>query len=216
MGLRKVPLITGEMYHIYNRSVMGTPIFEGKKEAEFFLAAAEYYMHEDPPVKFSLYRTRPQAFSPLPTKKLITVLAYCVMPNHFHFLVRQENDGGIQMHIRKATSSFAHYYGLKNHIHGHIFGGNFKAVHIENNEQLLHVSRYIYLNPVTAYMVEHPEDYTYSSYAAYISKAALSRFVNTDFILGQFRSRGEYKRFVEDQKEYQRDLSRIKYLLLEE
>lgn len=216
MPVRKILLVTGEMYHVYNRSVMGTPIFQGKKETEFFLAAAEYYIHKDPPVKFSLYRAKPQAFSPLPTKKLITILAYCVMPNHFHFLFRQETDNGIQAHIQKTTSSFAHYYGLKHHVHGHIFEGNFKVVRIESNEQLLHVSRYIHLNPVTAYLVERPEDYIYSSYAAYINRVVLSKFVDTDSILGQFRSRSIYKRFVEDQKDYQRDLSRMKHLFFEE
>jgi len=216
MGVRKVALVTGEMYHIYNRSVMGTPIFQGKKEAEFFLAASEYYMHEDPPVKFSLYRMKPQAFTPLPTNKLITVLAYCVMPNHFHFLVRQERDNGIQTLIRKSTSSFAHYYGLKHHVHGHIFEGNFKAVHIENNEQLLHVSRYIHLNPVTAYIVERPEDYQYSSYGPYTDKKRQVSFVDASSILNQFRSRQEYIQFTEDQKEYQRDLSRMKHLFLDE
>jgi putative transposase len=216
MPVRKILPVTGEMYHVYNRSVMGTPIFQGKKEMDFFLAAAEYYMHDTPPVKFSLYRTKPQAFSPLPTNKLITVLAYCVMPNHFHFLFRQEIDSGIKALIWKATSSFAHYYGLKHKVHGHIFEGNFKVVHIENNEQLLHVSRYIHLNPVTAHIVEHPEDYVYSSYAAYINRVVLSKFVDTASILGQFRSRTRYKQFVEDQKEYQRDLSRMKHLFLGE
>jgi putative transposase len=194
---------------------MGTPIFQGKKEAELFLAASEYYMHEDPPVKFSLYRTKPQTFSPLPTNKLITMLAYCVMPNHFHFLVRQERDNGIQMHIRKSTSSFAHYYGLKHHVPGHIFEGNFKAVHIENNEQLLHVSRYIHLNPATAYIVERPEDYEYSSYGTYVDNRQQILSVDTTSILKQFRSRQTYKQFTEDQKEYQRDLSRMKHLFFE-
>lgn len=215
MAVRKVRLISGELYHVFNRSVMGAPIFEGKKEAEFFLGATEYYMHEKPPVKFSLYRTRPQAFFPLEQGKLVSLLAYCIMPNHFHFLLRQENDGGIQSLIRKTSSSFAHYYGLKHHVRGHIFEGNFKAVHIESNEQLLHVSRYIHLNPVTAYITEDPQEYQYSSYILYLDKKKRGSFVETADVLSQFRSPTAFQRFTLDQKEYQRDVARMKHLLLD-
>jgi len=195
---------------------MAAPIFDGKKEVNFFLAALTYYLYEDPPVKFSLYRMKPEAFSHSLEKKFCTLMAYCIMPTHFHLLLQQESDGGIQILLRKTSSSFAHYFGIKHEMHGHIFEGNFKAVHIENNEQLLHVSRYIHLNPVTAYMVENPQVYSHSSYRNYIDKTQSGLPVEPKLVLEQFRSRKGYERFVLDQKQYQRDLEKIKYLMLDD
>lgn len=214
MGLRHVRFVTGEIYHICNRSVAGIPIFQGKKEAELFLECGRYYNQEHPPIKFSVYRTNREKFSAERGRSIVRVLAYCIMPNHFHYLLRQETEGGVLLFIKKISNSFAHYYCLKHHHSGHLFAGNFRAVHIEDEYQLIHVSRYIHLNPVTAYLTEKPEAFPYSSYTAYISVAP-SPFVDPSIVLGSFRSRRKYQRFVEDQKDYQRRLAKIKHLLLE-
>ena len=214
MGLRRVRFVTGEIYHVYNRSIVNIPIFQGKQESELFLECSHYYNQERPPIKFSVYRTNRERFSPSRSKPLVTVLAYCIMPTHFHYLLRQEMDNGLLLFIKKISNSFAHYYSLKHHQAGHIFTGNFRAVHIEDEYQLLHVSRYIHLNPVTAYLTELPETYAYSSYKVYVEKAS-SIFVDPSIILGSFRSRKEYQRFTMDNKDYQRKLAKIKHLLLE-
>lgn len=214
MGLRKTSFVNGEIYHVCNRAVAGIPVFQRQKEAELFLESALFYLQEDPPTRFSIYRTSRDRFSISSGNHIVTPLAFCIMPNHFHFLLKQNIDKGIQTFIKKISNSYAHYYGLKHSMKGHVFEGNFCAIHIEDEEQLLHVSRYIHLNPVTAYLVETPEAYAFSSYRDYITSTH-SSFIDPSLILSSFRSRLAYKRFVDDQKDYQRTLARAKYLTLE-
>jgi len=135
------------------------------------------------------------------------------MPNHFHFTLRQEKKGGITQFIQKLSNSFAHYFNKKYKSSGAVFEGNFKAIRIETHEQLLHLSRYIHLNPVTAYLVKKPEDYLYSSYQIYIGKAG-SEIVDSSLILNQISPK-DYEEFVLSRKDYQRNLERIKHLAIE-
>mgnify|MGYP000341892490 CR=1 FL=1 len=213
MALRKTLLVTGEVYHILNHSVQGMPIFKGKREANLFLEAIKFYLQENPPTKFSLYRTNKDRFPLNLEEKLVTIINFCLMPNHFHFTLRQEKEDGIRRFIQKLSNSFAHYFNMKYKNRGPVFEGNFKAVHIETDEQLLHLSRYIHLNPVTAYLVEKPEDYPYSSYRVYIGKEK-SEIVDPSLILKQISPK-EYQNFVMARKDYQRSLERIKNLLAE-
>lgn len=214
MGLRKTILAIGETYHIYNRSVAGIPIFKGDRECKLFLEAVKFYLQPDPPTRFSIFRTSKERFPIKLDSQLVTIISFSLMPNHYHFILRQEQENGIKKFIQRLTNSFAHYFVLKYRKSGHVFGGNFKAVRIETNEQLLHLSRYIHLNPVTAYLVEEPDDYPYSSYQIYIGKESLG-FVDPLPVLSQFSTRNTYRKFVMDQKDYQRKLDEIKHLTFE-
>lgn len=136
------------------------------------------------------------------------------MPNHFHMTVRQDMEDGIRQFIQRLSGSFAHYFSVKYKKHGHIFEDKYKAVHIENEEQLYHLSRYIHLNPVTSYLVKNPEDYPYSSYNLYLGKVQYD-FIDPTPITESFKSPGSYNSFVLAQTEYQHTLDEIKHLLLE-
>jgi len=214
MALRKTFLATGEVYHVLNRSSYGFPIFKGKREREYFLEAMGYYIQANPPTKFSLYKIKKDMFSVSLKDRLVTIINFCIMPTHFHFTLRQDKDDGIKKFIQKLTSSFAHYFAIKNRSSGHVFEGNFKAIRVENEEQLIHLSRYIHLNPVSSYLVENPEDYLYSSYRVYLGKEK-SFIVDPSLVLSNFSSPLEYERFVLSQKDYQRKIEKIKHLLLE-
>lgn len=215
MGSRKTILATGETYHILNRSVQGIPIFKGKRENVIFLEAMRYYLQPHPPARFSIYRTNRDKYSINLEGQLVTIINFCLMPNHFHFTLRQEKESGIRQFMQRLSNSFAHYFSVKYKNRGPVFEGNFKAIHIEINEQLLHLSRYIHLNPVTSYLVENPEDYPYSSHRLYIGKEN-SDFVDPSLVINQFASPEEYKKFVLSQKDYQRSLQKIKHLVLEQ
>jgi len=208
-------LATGEVYHILNRSVQKLPIFQGKRECNFFLEAMEYYLQVEPPVKLSLYKTNKDKFNIKKDENfLVKVVAYCLMPNHFHLILKQLAEEGIKKYIQRLTNSFAHYYSKKYESSGHLFGGNFKAVHVGSDEQLWHLSRYLHLNPVSGYLVENPEDYPFSSYGIYLGEKK-SNFVDPSLVMENFSSPGKYKSFVEDRKDYQRVLEEIKRLTLE-
>ena len=213
MALRKTILATGEVYHILNHSVQGIPIFKKKRDCNLFMEAMKYYLQMRPPIRFSIYRANRKRFPINLDKKLVTIINFCLMPNHFHFTLRQERESGIRRFMQKLSNSFAHYFNVKYQNRGPVFEGNFKAVHVETDEQLLHLSRYIHLNPVTAYLVENPEDYLYSSYQMYIGKEK-SEMVDPFLILDQIPPK-DYKKFVLSQKDYQRKLARIKHLIFE-
>ena len=94
-------------------------------------------------------------------QRLVSILAYCVMPNHFHLLLKQEVEGGISTYLRRLTVSFVRYYNILHKQKGPLFESFFKAVLIESENQLLHVSRYIHLNPTSAKLVNDPIKYPY-------------------------------------------------------
>ena len=207
-------MATGQIYHIFNRSVQEIPIFAKARDFNIFLETAAYYLQPKPPVRFSFYRRNKKKYSINLNEKLVTVFTYCLMSNHFHFLLRQEKKEGIRKFIQRLTNSYAHYFSIKYKNRGPVFEGNFKAVRVESDEQLVHLSRYIHLNVVTAYLVERPEDYSYSSYQDYL-KGKNTPFLDVEFILSHFKSPKDYEKFVLAQKDYQRELDRIRYLLLE-
>lgn len=214
MGLRKTILATDETYHIFNHSVAGIPIFKAQRECNMFMETMKFYLQTDPPTRFSIYRTSKDRFPIKLDQTLVSIICFCIMPNHFHFILRQEKDYGIKKFIQRISNSFAHYFGLKYKHRGHIFEGNFKAVRVETEQQLLHLSRYIHLNPVTAFLVENPEDYLYSSYRIYLGKEK-SKIVDPSPVLSHFSSPEKYKDFVLSQKDYQRTLQSIRHLTLE-
>lgn len=214
MALRKIILTEGETYHIFNKTCYDLPLFKSKHEFSIFLEAAHYYLQPNPPVKFSKYRKNKKRYNIDFSRKLVTLICFCLMPNHFHFILRQELEKGIETFIRRLCNSYAHYFNTKYETAGSLFHGSFKSVRIENDEQLIHLSRYIHLNPVTAYLVENPEDYPFSSYSTYLEKKQFN-FVDPSLVLNQFESPKDYKRFVLARKDYQRGLERIKHLILE-
>jgi putative transposase len=77
------------------------------------------------------------------TPHRVTVIAYCLMPNHFHLVLRQNEDGGISQYLADFQNSYTKYFDLKHRRSGAIFNRQFKAVLIESENQLLHLTRYI-------------------------------------------------------------------------
>lgn len=215
MPYRKVILAIEEAYHIFNRSLHEIPIFRKRRETANFLKAMKYYLAPSPPVKYSIYRKNPKSYSIDLSNPLVKIISYCLMPSHFHFILFQNQENGIKTYIQKLTNSYSHYFNLRNERRGPLFESPFKAVRVETDEQLLHLSRYVHLNPVTAYQVEHPKDYLYSSFSAYLGeKHPLP--IDTSMILSHYSSPKGYEKFVLAQKDYQRKLEKIKHLLLEE
>lgn len=137
------------------------------------------------------------------------------MPNHFHLLTKQLTDGGITRFVRIVADSYGKYFNILHDRAGPLFQGKFKSVRIEDNSQLLHVSRYIHLNPLTAHLVESPIDYPWLSYGEYTKSESESEICTKNIILDQFGSKEAYKSFVDDYASYQKEFSKIEHLILE-
>ncbi len=211
MPNRITPLINGQFYHVYNRGVEKRRIFENRRTYTRFLQAIGYYQLEGPKPKFSNF-IKYKLFEPDPDKKIVEIICYCLMPNHFHFLIKQLKENGVSEFIGKLTNSYTKYYNVKFDRVGPLLQGQFKAVLIESDEQLIHVSRYIHLNPVSSFLVKKPEDYEWSSYNEYLNGKGMC---TKKEILNFFQSVMDYKKFVDDQIDYAQKLEVIKHQLLD-
>lgn len=211
MPKRKEFLATGQHYHIFNRGVNHTPIFITPRDYKRFLGTIVYYQKHEQKPRYSFYN--PTFHNLISDTKLVDIVAYCLMPNHFHFLLKQLMDGGVTEFLRKLTNSYTKYFNIKNKRIGPLFQGRFKSVHIETNEQLLHLSRYVHLNPVVSYVTNEIETYIWSSYREYV--LGLPGLCSKSIILEQFKTLEDYKNFVLDQEDYGKQLEYIKHHLLD-
>lgn len=223
MAHRKTIFASGEIYHLFTRGVAKQPIFTNSYDYRRITELIEYYRFSKPPLRFSHFRRLPsntkKSFTD-DTRKTTTpqveIIAYCLMPNHLHFLVKQVKEKGISKFMANLLNSYVRYYNTKHKRVGPLFQSNFKAVRIVNNEQLVHVNRYIHLNPATSYLtrISQLEKYPWSSLQHYLGKTENS-FINEELVLEQFKTKESYKKFVLDQADYQRQLDEIKHIILE-
>lgn len=221
---RLIPLVNNEVYHIFNRGIASQPIFLNKREYDRALGNIFYYQNSNPPMKYSKFlkmsitdRANLLDKLKIQQKWLVDIICYCLMPNHFHFLLRQRETNGISKFMSNFTNSYTRYFNTKEERIGPIVQGKFASVRIETQEQLLHVSRYIHLNPYTSYVVktfQELEEYSYSSFPEYIGKSQ-TNLCTKEVILSEFKKQLSYKKFVLDNASYQRELDKIKHLILE-
>lgn len=221
--IRKEILANGEVYHVFNRGVERRPLFTNKREYQRALDSLNYYRFGNIPLKFSKYLIRPllersKLLEQIQNKnqKRISISSYCLMPNHYHFLVRQEVDNGISRFISDFSNSLSKYFNIKHLRNGPLFQGPFKAVRVETLEQLLHLSRYIHLNPVVSRLIKPNAAFTYpwSSLLEYCGASQLN-ICDKEMILSEFKSVGAYKRFISDQVKYAIEVEKIKYLTID-
>ncbi|MBI5554335.1 MAG: transposase [Elusimicrobia bacterium] len=177
-----------------------------------------YYQISNPVVKFSRFEQLPRDIKEFvrndhdDNRKLVEIIAYCLMPTHIHLLLKQTDDSGISHYLRKILNSYTRYFNIKHGRKGPLWEGKFKNVIVKTDSQLLHLTRYIHLNPATAKLVENPDSWHSSSYQEFISagKQEICEFMELLEIKPE-----TYKTFVEDRIDYQRKLAEIKALLLE-
>lgn len=219
---RLIPFITKEIYHVFNRGIDRCPTFTTKREYARALDTLKYYQFKNPPVKLSKFLTmqdeRKQEIMKMMinNEKLVKIYSYCLMPNHFHLLLMQNTENGISKFLSNFQNSYTRYFNTRHDRDGSLLLDQFKGVRIETDEQFMHVSRYIHLNPYTSYVVKKLEDlenYSWSSLPEYLYNQ--ERAVEKDFLLSFFKNTKDYKQFVFDQADYQRKLNAIKHLVLE-
>jgi len=204
-------------YHIYNRGVEKRIIFEEDQDYKVFLNYLKQYLSK-PPNKSTLIKSftlqgatfKGVARQPKNYYKGVTLLAFCLMPNHFHLLIKQSQQSNIEHFMRSLATRYSMYFNKKYKRVGSLFQGTYKAVIISNDSYLLHLSRYIHLNPqkYTNNLTE-----AYSSYADYL-RLRNTKWVHPGFILKFFNQStipeinkyNSYNKFVES---YRQDSSVI-------
>lgn len=178
---------SGCYYHAYNRGNNKNLIFCCESDYTAFLIRLKLALgkHMSKGI-FDSTRIRITPFEPGEFK----VLAYCLMPNHFHFLIRQDTEVGIDKLIHRVCTSYAKYYNLKHERIGNLFQDSFKAKLVDSDSYVKYVSAYIHNNP------EQPFSYLYSSLPDYVGKRN-GTICNTDVLLEMFNNnRAEYQTFV--------------------
>lgn len=222
MNMEKI--VTNGVYHIYTKSIAGFHVFNTPSDFERMKDLIKYYQFSAPPKKYSqlllLSDVEKQGFNNYLNKtlvnseKLVQIIAYCLMPTHLHLALKQLMTDGISTFMSNILNSFTRYLNTKINRKGPLWEGRFKKVMVKTDEQLLHLTRYIHLNPTTAFLVEKPEDWLYSSYYEYIHDAdSINRTSNITGLLKI--DPNQYKNFVDNQKEYQRDLAKIKKITID-
>ena len=220
---RNVFLGNNEFYHVLNRGITSQKVFNSEKNYFQFIDRMNYYRNVSPLMSYAQFFDLPMSIrlnileeAQASGEQLVEIVAYCLMPNHFHLILKQISNNGISNFVAKLTNSYTRYYNIKHHRLGPILQGRFKAVLVESDEQLIHLSRYIHLNPYSAGLVstlDELKQFSYSSLANYLF--GQKGFCVPNVVLDQFSDRDDYWRFVTDHADYQRSLQVIKALVLE-
>ena len=221
--MRKKILAVGETYHLFTRSIADFVIFNNDNDFDRMQQLIKYYSIDNK-IKFSdfiAYRNvQKNGFNNTLNaisknkEKLVQVIAYCLMPTHIHLILRQLTDKGISKYMSDFLNSYTKYFNTLHKRKGPLWESRFKNVLVETDNQLLHLTRYIHLNPVTAELVNKPKNWLFSSYGEYIDN------VRDSVVICHFEDVLEvrpssYRRFVDDQIGYQKELAKIKRLLLD-
>jgi len=222
MPTRKTPFVNGQIYHVFNRGVNLNSVFFDKRDYERAIKLLEFYQVGDAPIRYSKFVKATGELrkyfeeSLKKMQRVVDLICFCLMPNHFHLLLRQIEEGGIVKFVRNFQIGYSRYLNEKEKRSGALFQGQFKAVRVENDEQLIHVSRYIHLNPYSSYLVKdltELEKYPWSSYPEYIFD--IDGICQKELIFSIFKRKEDYRKFILDNADYQRKLERIKHLVLE-
>ena len=218
-------MVTGEIYHVFNKSIAGYQIFNYEEDFFRMKQMMLYYCMENTPIQFSNFLSLSQVkmhgfiqnIQELreSNRDLVQIIAYCIMPTHFHLVLKQLMDNGITKFTGNILNSYSRYFNLKRKRKGPLWVGRFKNVRVRSDDQLLHLTRYVHLNPVTAAIIDRPEEWSASSYGEYVSSAPDDwKICNYNGILEI--NPAQYGIFVQDGVDYQKELAHIKNLLFDE
>ncbi len=167
--------LPGQYYHFYNRGAHRVSIFREPTNYLFVIGRIKKYS-----AQFHL-----------------TMIAYCLMPNHFHFLIRQDGEKAAGLLPQHVFNSYSKAYNKRYQHSGTLFEGNYKVKPVLETSHLLHLCRYIHGNPVKDGMVADPGDWPYSNYLDWIGQRA-GKLYDLEFVQANFSSLAAYRTFVFD------------------
>ncbi|OGU55203.1 MAG: hypothetical protein A2V66_00610 [Ignavibacteria bacterium RBG_13_36_8] len=172
MPYRLDPPYNENYYHVYNRGNNKEDIFFTDNHYKFFLQRV-----------FEIFE-----------EYQLKLVCYCLMPNHYHLIVYVTEEHTLAKAMQRIANSYTKAINTSLGKSGHLFEGRYKSKLIPDNNYLLHLSRYIHLNPVRSGFVRKPEEWYYSSYSDYVEgkQSLLSKTI----ILDQFKGCAAYKKFV--------------------
>jgi putative transposase len=194
MVYRKVKIVENYYYHVYNRGNNFQNIFFEERNYLFFLKKLQ---------DVALIKSREQSnnkdYDEI-KKYGFKLVGYCLMPNHYHLIVHIQKNDFFENAMQRFSTSYTKAINKAYQRVGHLFQGRYKYKLVPENNYLLHLSRYIHLNPVRNSLVTKAEDWEFSSYKNYLSNKADNDFLDFDIVLNQVKF---YKNFIEEFQESQ-------------
>jgi putative transposase len=196
-----------EHYHVFGRGVNKEKIFIDERDKARFIFLITHFQsptriynvswYTESFLKKGSFNVKENKIDEILKKRNVELVAFVLMPNHFHLLVQNLDDGILSVYMHRILTAYSKYFNAKYHKKGHVFEGPFKAVHTKNNIQLLHLSAYIHKNPKEIRGWENTyEKYPYSSYQDYIGLNRWGNFLSTEIVLKQFKDQAKYRDFV--------------------
>ena len=201
--MRIVKIAPGEYYHICNRAVNKQTIFHDTRDYFRFLFLILCFQS---PMVFQQLGRLVKDFvlsraldikGEVVKKRKIELVAFCIMPNHFHLIVKELEEAGIATHMQRVLTAYSKYYNTKYEKSGHVFQGPYRAIHISDDPQLKYLSAYIHRNPRELVgWLNKVDKYQWSSYQDYIGENRWGDLLVPDIVLGQFKNKERYHEFV--------------------
>lgn len=214
-------------YHIYNRGVEKRVIFTDKQDESVFLSYLKEYLTPKDTAELTKVLVDPESSARHKAEVVkfirmnnfygeIILLAYCLMPNHFHFLIKQNRERSIEKFMRSLSTRYVQYFNRRHDKRvGGLFQDAYKAVLIESDNQLLHLSRYIHRNPLLkgVSLKESPQPSSYRNYLGFMKQ----EWVKPEEVLAYFAKSGinSYQAFAESNEYEEKSLKEVSSLLLD-
>ena len=192
MPAKRPEYIPGHYYHLLNRGAHKVSIFREEDNYHFVLRKTKIYC----------------------SSLNLTPIAYCLLPNHYHFLVRQDGEHPAGLLPQRVFNSYSKAYNKRYGHSGTLFEGNYRATAVENEAYLLHLCRYIHANPVIHGLVDNLADWPYSNYLEWTGERE-GTLVDRDFVRGLYPSTSDYREFVAQYIAERRLPNELAALLLE-
>jgi putative transposase len=191
----------GEYYHIYNRGNRKQEIFLSTVDYVRFLMALLLFQHPNAKPKLSRvvskYVQHPMLDIPPMHDRLVELVAFALMPNHFHCIVVEVQEGGIAKYMQRVQISYTKYWNTKREENGHVFQGGYQAVHIVDDTQLTYTSAYIHRNPrELPGWKDREHTYPWSSFQDYASENRWGALLKPQVVTSQVGRADRYRTFV--------------------
>ncbi len=220
MATKRYPLLDEKIYHIFSKSIAGFEIFRNNSNYMRMRRLLKYYKTANPPLKFSAFmeiKNKEEFYQKHfgAKESLVEIISYCCMPTHIHLILKQLRKSGISVFMSNVLNSYSRYFNIKTKRRGPLWESRFKNVEVTSDEQLLHLTRYIHLNPSTANLVDEPQDWNFSSYKEFLGKIREDERI-CNYSGSLHVNPEDYKEFVSSQIDFQQELAKIKELCLDQ
>ena len=206
-----------EIYHVLNRGVDKRKIFID--EQDYFRGIHDLYEFNNQDSVESTFHIFNKCNNPdvrrrdikKPRKLLVNILAFCLMPNHYHFLITPKIENGVALFMKKFNGGYTKYFNIKHERNGALFEGKYKRIIIKNESHFVHLPYYIHCNPLDLIAPEWRqrelgnykkamkflENYRWSSHLDYLGKKNFPSVTQRDFLLDFFNGHNGYKNNIE-------------------